>query len=204
MPRSIVLIASLTVALLTAPAVAAQEASPAATPGDMAGVLVEPLGVLEIAPGVSAPVVRVELAPGAALPPHTSSGPAVARVESGQVHYVVITGAANRARLTVLTPAGTPGVGTPMATTGTPTANGTPAAEMIEAVALVEEELILVGEETPLSEGEGVAFAPDVVHTFRNTGTEPAVLLIVGEFPPDQPTFRFGEPVATPAATPAS
>ncbi len=204
MTRSIVLIASLFVALFVVPAVAAQEASPAATPGAMAGVLVEPLGVLEVLPGMAVPVVRVELAPGAALPPHTSPGPAVAQVDSGQVDYVVITGAANRARMTVLTPAGTPAAATPGMEIGTPEANGTPAAAMIEAVALVEEELILVGEETPLAAGEGVAFGPDVVHSFHNTGTEPAVLVIVGEFPPDQPPFRFQEADATPAATPAS
>lgn len=172
----------------------------------MADVQVELVGVLEVVPSMAVPVVRVELAPGATLPPHTSPGPAVAQVESGQVTFVAIAGAAQRARL-MAPPAATPGVGTPepeAAAMGTPAVNATPMTGMVEAVAVVEQELIVVGEETPLSPGEGVAFGPDVVHTFHNTGTESAILLIVGEVPPDQPPFRFTEAGATPAATPAS
>ena len=198
---------------LPAPA-AAQEPSPVATPA-MDGVTIEPLGVLVVGPGQVVPVARVTLAPGAALPPHASPGAAVAHVESGQVSFVAITGVARRATLTVLpapgTPAaGTPGIGTPVMEAtptmqGTPTMAGTPTAGVpTDVFAVVEEEVVVVGEEIPLGPGEGIAFGTDEVHTFRNTGTEPAVLLIVGEIPPDQP-FRFvGEEAgATPVATPA-
>ena len=89
---------------------------------------------------------------------------------------------------------------------GSPVANGTPTAGTVQAFAMVDEELVIVGDETRLGPGEGVAFGPDVVHTFRNPGDEPAVLLLVGEFPPDQPALRFveGEAGATSAGTPVS
>ncbi len=81
---------------------------------------------------------------------------------------------------------------------------GTPAAETVEEFAVVEEEVAIIGEEIPLGPGEGVTFGPDVVHTFRNIGTEPAVLILVGDLPPDEPVFRFTEEEgATPAGTPA-
>ena len=115
-----------------------------------------------------------------------------------------------RATLTVLPApgspvAGTSGIATPVMD-GTPVMEGTPAAGVpTDAFAVVEEEVIVVGEEIPLGPGEGVAFDTDEVHTFRNTGDEPAVLIIVGEFPPDQP-FRLVEDGAgaTPEATPAA
>lgn len=212
---SAVTVTLLALALLVPPIISAQEASPAASPGAMAGVTIEPLGALEVLPGLAVPVVRVELAPGAIAAPHRSPGPAVAQVESGEVSFAIVTGVANRATLTVVVPAGTPMAGTPMTGSamddtmqtdamGTPMAAGTPVAEAVSPFAVVEEELSVVGEETSLSAGEGVAFGPDVIHTFRNTGTEPAVLILVGDLPPDQPVFRIveGEPGVTPAGTP--
>ena len=68
-----------------------------------------------------------------------------------------------------------------------------PTAGTGEPFAVVDEDLVIVGDETPLGPGEGVAFGPDVVHTFRNIGSEPAVLLLAGEFPPDQPALWFLE-----------
>ena len=203
MPRSFVAIVLLVATLLVAPAVAAQEASPAATPEAIEGVRVEPLGLVEVLPGLFTPVVRVELAPGVGLRPHTSPAPVLAQVESGEVSYAVITGIAQRARLVAAAPPGTPGAGTPEI--GTPAA-GTPAAQAVEDFAVVEQEVLILGEEIPLGPGEGVTFGPDVVHTFRNTGDEPAVLLLVGDYPPEQPVFQFveNEAEATPAATPAA
>ena len=116
---------------------------------------------------------------------------------------MAITGVARRATLTVLPAPGTPVAGTPGI--ATPVMEGTPTAGVpTDVFAVVEEEVVVVGEEIPLGPGEGIAFGTDEVHTFRNTGTEPAVLLIVGEFPPDQP-FRLIEDGAgaTPVATPA-
>ena len=198
MPRSFVAIVLLVATLLVAPAAVAQEASPAATPEAIAGVSVEPLGLVEVLPGLFTPVVRVTLAPGVGLPPHTSPAPVLAQVESGEVSYAVITGVAQRARLVAAAPAGTPQVGTPAA--------GTPAAQAVEDFAVVEQEVLILGEEIPLGPGEGVTFGPDVVHTFRNTGDEPAVLLLVGDVPPEQPVIQFveGEAGATPAVTPAA
>ena len=197
MPRSFVAIVLLVASLLVAPAVAAQEASPAATPEAMAGVDVEPLGLVEVLPGLFTPVVRVTLAPGVGLPPHTSPAPVLAQVESGEVSYAVITGIAQRARLVPAAEAGTPAAGRPAA--------ATPAAQAVEDFAVVEREVLILGEEIPLGPGEGVTFGPDVVHSFRNTGDEPAVLLLIGEYPPEQPVFQFveGEAGATPA-TPAA
>ena len=164
-------------------------------------VAVQPLGLVAIQPGLTVPVVRVTLAPGAGLPPHTSPALAVAQVESGQVNYLIITGTANRARLRFLVPSRTP-----EAAMGAPVTNGAPAVGAVQAFAMVNEELVIVGEETRLGPGEGVAFGPDVVHTFRNTGSEPAVLLLVGEFPPDQSALLFveGETRATSAGMPAT
>ena len=209
--RSITAVALLLVMLVVAPTVAAQDASPAASPGAMTDVTIEHLGNLEVAPGFVLPVVRVELAPSASLPPHSSRVPALARVESGQVDYIVIEGAARRATVTMLVPTGTPtaGMGTPDAGTGmaqdvlgTPAADATPGMGMLEGIAIIEEEVILLGEETPLSAGEAVFFGPDVVHTFRNSGDEPAVLLIIGDLPPGELPLQMVEEDATPAGSP--
>ena len=143
MPRSFVAIALLIATLLVAPAVAAQEATPEATPEAMAGVNVEPLGLVEVLPGLFTPVVRVELAPGVALPPHTSPAPVLAQVESGEVSYAVITGVAQRARLVAVAPPATPEMGTPPA--------GTPVAQAVEDFAVVEQEVLILGEEIPLT-----------------------------------------------------
>ena len=203
MPHVFAAVALLVVSLLVTPAVAAQEASPAATPEAVAGVSIEPLALFEVLPGVLVPVVRVELAAGAALAPHTSPAPVLAQVESGQVSYAVITGVAQRARLVVGAAGATPRPATPVL--GTPAA-ATPAAPAVADVAVVEREVLILGEEIPLGPGEGVTFGPDVVHTFRNTGDEPAVLLLIGDAPPEQPVFQFVEDAvgATPAATPAA
>jgi len=218
---SFVAAALLAVALVAAlgggasPRLAAQEASPAATPGAAPGVTVEPIGLVGLTPGVAVPASRVTLAPGAVIPPHTSPGPAVARVEAGRVSYVAVAGVARRVRVTVLAPDGTPGTGSPVAggtpgidgelgAVATPALAGTPGAATTTAFAVAEETIVVLGEEVPLGPGEGVSFGPDVVHTFRNTGDEPATLVLVGEYPPDQPPFRFVEEGAgaTPAGTP--
>jgi hypothetical protein len=69
MPRSFVALALLVATLLVAPVAVAQEATPAATPEAITGVDVEPLGLVEVLPGLFTPIVRVTLAPGVGLPP---------------------------------------------------------------------------------------------------------------------------------------
>ena len=205
MPRSfapVALVLALSVTLLAAPGVIAQEAAPGATPQAMAGITVEPVGLLEVLPGLAVPVVRIELAPGTALSPHTSPGPVVAQVESGQVAFAVVTGVANRARL-VAVPGATPMAGTPPAmppVSGTPGADSDSVTEAVAPFAVVEAQQFILGQETALIAGEGVAFGPDVVHSFRNMGTEPAVIILAGDIPSDQPVIRFVEGGA--AATP--
>ncbi len=203
MPRLVIPVVLLALSFLIAPVAVAQDASPVASPEATTGVQVEPLGLLEVAPGLAVPVVRITIAPGAALPPHSSPGPAVAQVVTGQVNYLLITGTATRARLRLLPPNSTPAAATPGA--GTPVAEGTATAGTTDAFAVVENEVFVTGEETPLEPGQGVAFGPDVIHTFRNTGSEPAVLVLVGEFPPNEPALAFTQAdAATPVATPSS
>ena len=200
----IAFVIAFSVALLAVPRVAAQQATPDASPEAMAGVTIEPVGLFEVLPGLAVPVVRVELAPGAGLAPHTSPGPVVVQVEASQVSFAIITGVANRARLVAVPAAGTPVAGTPaaMPPVASPVAEASPVSEAVSSFAVVEAEQFVLGEETTLIAGEGVAFGPDVVHTFRNIGTEPAIFILVGDIPPDEPVIRFAEEGA--AATPAS
>ena len=119
---------------------------------------------------------------------YQSTSPAFCFSSPWSLGNTVRTEAAQRARLVEVAPAGTPEAGTPAA--GTPAA-GTPVSQVVENFAVVEQAVLILGEEIPLGPGEGVTFGPNVVHTFRNTGDEPAVLLLIGDAPPDQPVFRF-------------
>lgn len=79
--------------LLAAPATA-QEANPAPAPGAAPTREVRNTGLPEMAPGYELTLTRVTIPAGAIISAHMHSGMQLAHIESGTVHYTVVSGAA--------------------------------------------------------------------------------------------------------------
>ncbi len=140
-----------------------------ATPDVIEGVAFENLGVaFPDAPGDSLlQLMRVTIQPDAELPAHTQPGTALVHVEQGTVGLTITEGDV-RGGVQILRAGGN---------AGTPTA---------------DDEVSLETEFT-LASGDTVALDRDVVRTFRNTGSEEAVLTIAVTAERNRPSFDFAD-----------
>lgn len=136
---------------------------PSMPPGST-GITPQPLGGGQpsVAPGYAMGLVRLTYAPGGTLNVHTHPGASILYVESGTLTYALVEGAAVATRA----PAGsaTPNVALP--------------AEQLSPGEIV------------LNAGDSLFEDVDVIHTARNDGSEPAVVLIAN-------LLTTGEPVTT-------
>ncbi len=158
--------------------VAAQDATPAATPTGPVGVTAQLMGVGQPAasPGLELSLRRVTIAPGGGIPAHSHPGALVIFVEAGTWGYTALGGTAQLTRAAV---AGTP----------------TPA------------EALPIGTEVILNPGDWL-FVEDPQDDIRNAGSDDVVLLIAGLTRVGEPftTFMTGAEMAgmEMEATPAS
>lgn len=174
------LVAMLTLSALSAPRLIAQEATP--SPG--------PIAVIELAPGVTAEVfagapparasgqtlyvARFTFQPGSEIFPHSHPGTVVLAVESGAFGWTLVQGTAHVIRGAA---AGATGPAEDMTTPGT---------------------------EVILNPGDAIYYEDDVVHTARNAGDVPAVILGSLLFTTGQPLLMPMEMGTPPAGTPTS
>jgi quercetin dioxygenase-like cupin family protein len=150
-PRLLALIALVALAGLTAPGLAAQEA----TPGAIAVTELAPGFTVEIfagAPSDQAPDQTVYLArfviqPGAEIYPHSHPGTVILGVASGSLGWTLLEGTAHVVR------------GAAAGATG-------PAEDLAEP-----------GTEVTLEPGDAIFYEDDVVHTARGAGDEETVVL---------------------------
>ncbi len=143
------------------PAVAAQDATPAASPANAGGLKIEVLGtgLPDAGPGHTLMLVRITFAPGGFVGPHSHPGALVLAVESGELSYTLMQGSAQIVHPAV---AGTPG----------PTESLAPGVEMT------------------LKAGDAL-FEQGVLHSARNAGTVPAVVLVSGLIETGHPFTEF-------------
>jgi quercetin dioxygenase-like cupin family protein len=150
-PRLLALLAVCTLAILAAPGLAAQEATP------------EPIAVTELAPGFTVEVfagapsdrapgqtvylARFVIQPGAEIFPHSHPGSVVLGVASGSLGWTLMEGTAHVVR------------GAAAGATG-PT-----------------EDLTEPGTEVILAPGDAIFYEDDIVHTARGAGDEETVVL---------------------------
>ena len=151
---------------------AAQDATPAPTPANAAGITAEVLGRIEpaVAPGYALQLVSVTFAPGAAIAAHRHSGATVTTEVSGSHAFTVLEG---NARL-ILAGAATPAAG---AQPGEP---------------------MELNREYAIKPGDVIVFDESVVHSARNPNGEPAVLMESQLRATDRPLTEFVPDLATP------
>ena len=146
-----------------------QGATPAAQGSSVAtslpGIMSEVLGrrTPVLAPRAELAVGRVTIAPGASIPPHEHPGTQVAAIVAGELTYTVLTGE-------VAVTAGDAPFGP-----ATPT--------VVES--------ILAGETRVLRPGDAVVEQPGAIHTARNAGAEPVIIVLSTLFEPGQPRTMF-------------
>ena len=149
-------------------ALAAQDASPAATPTGATGavgITVQPIGAGQpaAAPGLELTLRRLTIAPGGRLPAHSHPGTVLFFVEAGTSVYRVLGGTAQVTRAA---------------------AGGTPAPA----------EAIPVGTEVILNPGDWVFADGDPSDDSRNDGTDDYVALIAGLTRVGEPFTSFFAP----------
>ena len=150
-------------------ALAAQDATPGATPAGATGTTAQVLGSGQpaSAPGLELSLRRIVHAPGGQVPPHSHPGALVIFVEAGTWGYTPLGGTVRLTRAGAATPA----------------AGGTPAAA--EALPIGTEVLLTAGDWLFFEPTEPTGSTPtDVI---RNAGDDDVVLLIAG-------LTRVGEP----------
>jgi mannose-6-phosphate isomerase-like protein (cupin superfamily) len=170
---SIVLIGLLAVGLTSIGQ--AQQSTPAASGGT--GVTSEVLGRFpsELAPGQALALLRITVAPGGSVAPHTHPGETIYHLASGTLQFTLLEGEAQLVRAVDGTPAA-----------ATPTAG----------------EAIPVGEEITLNAGDTVYYEAAALQSERNDGTEDAVVLLANLRGVDEPARQFHDAMA--ASTPAA
>ncbi len=155
-------------------AAAARDATPSAgrgtptagLPGVTSVVLAH--GAPDAAPASELSIGRVVIEPGASIPPHEHPGTQVAAIVDGELTYTVLTGSVPVTR-----------------------AASSPATPADRADFVID-----AGETFVLTAGDSVVEQPGALHTARNAGDKPVVILLATLFDPDQPRTIF-------AATPA-
>ena len=114
-------------------------------------------------PQLELAVGQVTIAPGATIPPHEHPGTQVAVIVAGELAYTVLSGEV------ALTRGDRPAVG------------GTPVAA----------DAIVAGQTVVLRMGDSVVEQPGALHTARNAGTEPVVIILSTLFEPGAPRTIF-------------
>ena len=157
--------------------VGARQATPAAgaPAAGLPGVTSEVLGRTDPAEALGRELAlgRVTLAPGAVIPPHEHPGTQLATIVAGELTYTVLTNEVQLARASA-------GGGTAAATEG-----------------------IAAGETVAIRPGDVVVEVPGAIHTARNNGDEPVVILLSTLFPIGATRTQFvGTPALDAAATP--
>ena len=149
---------------------AVAQGDPSMPPGAV-GITPEPLGSGQptVAPGYALGLVRLTYAPDATLNAHTHPGASILYIESGALTYTLTQGTATVTR----------------ASDNPATPGAAPATEPLSPGEVV------------LEAGDALFEDADVVHTARNAGDEPAVVLIANLLEADEPVSTFLE--ATPA-----
>ena len=148
------------------------QADPSMPPGSV-GITVEALGNGQptLAPGYALGLIRLTWESGATLNTHRHAGASLLYIESGAMTYTLLEGTATVSR----------------AAEGDATPGGAAATEPMSA-----------GEEVVLEAGDTLFEDADVVHTARNAGDAPIVVLIANLISTDEPAPIFMEE-ATPA-----
>ena len=148
---------------------AGQGGSPPATPASsLPGVTAEVLvrATPDAAPSEELALGRVTVEPGASIPPHEHPGTQIATILSGELTYTVLTGTVGVTRFQM----------------------GSPAPSAAEGA-------IRAGETTLLRPGDSVVERPGALHTARNDGDEPVVILLATLFRAGEPRTLFATPV---------
>jgi mannose-6-phosphate isomerase-like protein (cupin superfamily) len=153
----------------------AQQSTPAAS--GAIGVTTQVLGRFpsELAPGQALALLRITVAPGGSVAPHTHPGETIYHLASGTLQFTLLEGEAQLVRAVDGTPAA-----------ATPTAG----------------EAIPVGEEITLNAGDTVYYEAAALQSERNDGTEDAVVLLANLRGVDEPARQFHDAMA--ASTPAA
>lgn len=140
-------------------------------PAGSNGITPQPLGGGQpsVAPGYAMGLVRLTYDPGGTLNAHTHPGASILYVESGTLTYTLIEGTATLTR----------------ASTGPATPGAAVAAEPVSPG------------DVELQPGDSLFEDADVIHTARNDGDEPAVVLIANLLTAGAPvtTFLEGTPI---------
>ena len=153
----------------------AQQSTPAAS--GSTGVTSEVLGRFPsaLAPGQALALLRITVAPGGSVAPHTHPGETVYHLAAGTLQFTMLEGEAQLVR----------------AVDGTPAA-ATPSAG----------EAIPVGEEITLSAGDTIYYDATVLQSERNVGDEDAVVIVSNLRGVDEPARKFHDDMA--ASTPVA
>jgi quercetin dioxygenase-like cupin family protein len=151
------------------PARARQDSS---MPPGSTGITPQPLGSGQpsVAPGYAMGLVRLTYEPGGTLNAHTHPGTSILYIESGTLTYTLIDGTATLTR----------------ASTGPLTPGAALAAEPVSPG------------DVELQTGDSLFEDADVIHTARNDGNEPAVVLIANLLTAGAPVSTFLEATPTP------
>ncbi len=151
-------------------ALAAQEASPAATPMGARGTTTQAMGVGQpaSAPGLELSLRRITIAPGGGVPAHSHPGALVIFVEAGTWGYTALGGTVQLTRVAV---------------GGTPTPS----------------ETMPIGTEVILNPGDWL-FVEDPHDDVRNAGQDNVVLLVAGLTRIGEPFTTFMEMGGTPVS----
>jgi mannose-6-phosphate isomerase-like protein (cupin superfamily) len=153
----------------------AQQSTPTAS--GSTGVTSEVLGRFpsELAPGQALALLRITVAPGGSVAPHTHPGETVYHLSAGTLQFTMLEGEAQLVRAVDGVPAA-----------ATPTAG----------------EALPVGEEITLNAGDTIYYDATVLQSERNDGTEDAVVLVANLRGVDEPARQFHDAMA--AGTPAA
>lgn len=144
---------------------------PSMPPGST-GITPHPLGggLPSIAPGYAMGLVRLTFEPGASLNEHTHPGASILFIEAGTLTYSLVEGTATVTR----------------SPSGPATPGAAPDSEQIPPGDIV------------LNTGDSLFEDADVIHTARNDGADPALVLIANLLEAGAPVSTFLE--ATPAS----